>query len=507
MTATALSERHPSTSAWPELVPLDCPNLPSLPRTCLPAWAGDFASQLSVATETPYELAASMVLVACAAAAARRLEVEVTAGYREPCNLWIVAALPPGNRKSAVQTAAVAPLIEWERQQAGALGPDIARAQSERHTLEARAKDRRSKAAKAVDEHDMAALAQEAAMIEADLPEVPVAPQIWTSDATPERLGMLLADHGECMAWLSSEGGLFDLLQGRYSNGIPNLDLVLKAHSGDSERVDRAGREAVFLQCPRLSIGLSPQPDVLRGLAGKPGFRGRGLLARFLYFLPPSPLGFRSLSTEPMTPTAKYNYASGLKAMLDWPPLKTSETMGARHTVTLSVDARELWQDFALEIEREMRPGNSLEHVTDWAGKAPGAAARIAAVLHGIELVYGKPWEEEVSATTMARAIEFITVSQSHSVAAMDTMGADPTVASARHVWEWIRRGRRDEFKVRDAFNALRTRFPRVADLERALDVLIERGYVHVLTPEPKGRGRPSGPSVLVRPEIADTWK
>lgn len=59
--------------------------------------------------------------------------------------------------------------------------------------------------------------------------------------------GALLAEHGECMAWLSSEGGVFDLLQGRYSNGIPNLDLVLKAHSGDAERVDRGSRPPVFL--------------------------------------------------------------------------------------------------------------------------------------------------------------------------------------------------------------------------------------------------------------------
>ena len=56
---------------------------------------------------------------------------------------------------------------------------------------------------------------------------------------------------------------------------------------------DRGSRPPVFLKSPRLSIGLSPQPDVLRGLAAKPGFRGRGLLGRFLYLLPPSPLGFR----------------------------------------------------------------------------------------------------------------------------------------------------------------------------------------------------------------------
>ena len=50
------------------------------------------------------------------------------------------------------------------------------------------------------------------------------------------------------MAWLSSEGGVFDLLQCRYSNGNPNLDPVLKAHSGDPERADRGSRPAVYLR-------------------------------------------------------------------------------------------------------------------------------------------------------------------------------------------------------------------------------------------------------------------
>ncbi len=93
----------------------------------------------------------------------------------------------------------------------------------------------RNKAAKENDDSKAQELAREAADIEAELPDIPMQPQIWTSDATPERLGGLLAEHGECMAWLSSEGGIFDLLQGRYSNGIPNLDLVLKSHSGDAD--------------------------------------------------------------------------------------------------------------------------------------------------------------------------------------------------------------------------------------------------------------------------------
>jgi hypothetical protein len=101
---------------------------------------------------------------------------------------------------------------------------------------------------------------------------------------------------------MSAEGGVFDLIAGRYSNGAPNLDVYLKAHAGDSLRVDRVGRDSESVDAPALTIGLTIQPEVLRGLAEKPGFRGRGLLARFLFSLPRSGIGYRKISTSPVRP-------------------------------------------------------------------------------------------------------------------------------------------------------------------------------------------------------------
>ena len=507
MNADLLKAAAPPPEDWPELVPLDAPNLPRLDLAHLPGWAGDYASALAADTETPAELAAGMVLVTCASAAARRVRVMVKPGYFEPCNLWTVVALPPGNRKSGVQSAATAPLVVWERDKAEIMAPEITRITSELKTLEARAKEKRSKAARERDDNKAKELAREAADLEAELPEVPMPPQIWTSDATPERLGSLLAEHGECMAWLSSEGGIFDLLQGRYSNGIPNLDLVLKAHSGDPERVDRGSRPAVYLRSPRLSIGLSPQPDVLRGLAAKPGFRGRGLLGRFLYLLPPSPLGFRTLQSCPVPEGVHEAYAAGLRAMLDWESAIDEHGVESPHLLRLSSEAYTEWHAFARAIEEKMRPGRELEHFTDWAGKAPGAAARLAGVLHGIKHAHSRPWEAAITIETMNAALEIIAVITCHSLAALDMMGADPTIAAARFVWKWIERGRLAQFTVREAFNALRGTFPRVANLREALEALEERGYVEMIEPPRDGPGRPPSPTVRVRPEIARAWQ
>ena len=480
-------------------VNFDTPNLPRLNPDSLPAWVGIYARALATATETPLELAAGLTLATIAAAVARRFRLMVRPGYFEPLNLWVAVALPPSNRKSAVQSAATAPLLSWERAEAAHLADSVTAATSARKTAEARAASLRAKAGRTADEMLARDYAAQVATIEANLPDVLRVPQLWTSDATPERLGMLLADNAETMAWLSSEGGVFDLLNGRYSNGIPNLDLVLKAHSGDSERVDRAGRPPVFLERPLLTIGLSPQPEVLRGLSEKPGFQGRGLLARFLYFLPTSPLGYRALTSPRIPDAAIQAYEAGIHAILNVSPVVKEDGQTHPHLLRLSADAHSEWLDFARHIELGMRPGGTLEHLTDWAGKAPGLAARIAGVFHVVETVMTDAWQEEIPLATMTRALDHMAVATAHARQAFDLMGSDHRLASARRVWDWIEAGRRKRFSERDGWQALKGSFPRMTDLRDAFDSLEERGYVRTII-RPSEGGRPPSPTVVVRP-------
>jgi hypothetical protein len=73
--------------------------------------------------------------------------------------------------------------------------------------------------------------------------------------------------------------------------------------------VDRVNRPAEYVKQPAVTVALTMQPDVLAGLMDTPGFRGRGLLGRFLYASPTSLLGrrqpdaplFQSLFVTPIT--------------------------------------------------------------------------------------------------------------------------------------------------------------------------------------------------------------
>ena len=91
----------------------------------------------------------------------------------------------------------------------------------------------------------------------------------------------------------AAEGGVFDIIAGRYNGNIPNMDVWLKGHSGDMIRVDRKGRPPEYIRKPAMTLGLMIQPEVLKSIAAQPAFRGRGLIARFLYAMPVSQVGYR----------------------------------------------------------------------------------------------------------------------------------------------------------------------------------------------------------------------
>jgi len=489
------------TEPWAAPVPLDAAAIPPWPCNVFPPDIQRFVDALTASTETPAELPATMTLVVLAAAAQGKFRVRVAPDYFEPLSLWTCCALQSGSRKTAVWQAAVAPLVEWEAARRGELEPIIKRAESELKTLQGRADGLRAKAAKCSAD-DVQKFLREIEALENEMPEVPRLPQVWAADITPENLPVIMADNAECMALLSDEGGLFDTLAGRYSSGIPNLDVYLQGHAGSPVRVNRGSRPSVFLPRPALTIGITPQPDVVRALADKPGFRGRGLLARFLYAMPQSNLGRRTLRTAPVADYVRESYAATIRAMLDLPWGQDDKGRARAHVLTIAPDAMNLWTDFAHKIEAQLADGGTFAHITDWGGKLPGAAVRIAACFHVARHSHGEPWAQPVGADDMVAALSLAEVLSKHALLAFDAMGADAALDDARLILAWIARERLQEFSRRDCHAAHKHRFARAEELQAPLDVLVERGYIR-----PRGRavvkavGRPSQAY-----EINPTW-
>jgi hypothetical protein len=108
----APKEEKPSEpEPWDDPLPLDdCPVLPPFPVCELPAEWGAFVAQLARGTQTPSDEAALLSLAAFGGGLAGKYRICVRDGWYEPANLFAVAALPVGERKSAVFAEVMAPI-------------------------------------------------------------------------------------------------------------------------------------------------------------------------------------------------------------------------------------------------------------------------------------------------------------------------------------------------------------------------------------------------------------
>lgn len=490
---------------WEEIVSFGSATLPPFPITDLPDWLYRFVEMEAERTQTPPDLAGTLVLTALAAACAGTHEVVIPNGYREPLNLYGVIALPPGSRKTAVFEAVMKPIKEFEKAETAAQMPEIEAAKTSYEILKARLEKAKKEAANGKDamarlesESDAKALTQE--LISFPVPSIP---RRFADDVTPEKLAGLLAEQGGRMALLSAEGGTFDIIAGRYSDA-PNFDVYLKGHAGDTLRVDRQNRPPEFIDRPTLTMGLAVQPDVLQGLAAKPGFRGRGLLGRFLYSLPASNIGGRVVDFAPLSPeavAAGYEYNSRMMNLLTLAPAQDSDENPVPHSLHLTPAALELLTRWGKKVEKELSDGGELHSLPDWGGKLVGATLRMAGGLH---LASGEAGN--ISDITLGRAIRLAQYFTVHARAVFDMMGADAEIEGARRILDWIRRTRCEKFTKRDAHQALRSRFLKAAELDAPLALLVERSYICEETPERKGdSGRNPGKAFVVNPATQNT--
>jgi replicative DNA helicase len=478
--------------------------VPAFPVEVLPGWLGEYVAAVATATQTPPDLAGMLALAVLATVAAGAVDIEPRPGWREPLCLFVAVGMDAGARKSAVFTALTRPVADFERQQAAAALPGITETAVLRRIADQAAAQAEAAAGKAPadqqEERQAEAIARAA---EAASLAVPPVPRWLVDDATPEALAGLLATYGR-IALLSPEGDVFDQMAGRYNQtGGPNLGVYLKGHAGDLLKVDRRARPPEYVERPCLTIGLAVQPEVLRGLAGRPGFGGRGLLARFLYSLPASLVGHRQPGAPPVPAAVADRYTLELQALAASLATPTGPDAGEGPAViTLDQEAGDLLLAFERDLEPRLAAGSGdLAHLAGWAAKLAGATCRLAGLLH-LAGHLRDGWARPITGDTLAGAARLAGYLIEHARAVFYLMGADPRTDDARSLLDWMNRTGQAQFSRRDAHQAARGRFRKAADLEPALALLEEHGWLRRVDADPAGPkgGRPASPRFIVNP-------
>ena len=235
--------------------------------------------------------------------------------------------------------------------------------------------------------------------------------------STPEALGIVMAANHERIGLFSTEGGIFGIMAGRYGDKKGNIDLFLKAHSGYPYSTHRVGREPIAMDSPTLTICLTVQSDVISEIGKNRQFSGRGLLARFLYHKGRPQAGYRLRQLNLIPQSLLDKYRDHIFGLLDIPLIT--------RTLTLFPEAQEIWDKFYNEVEMELRPGGSLNDIKDWGSKLPGAAARIAGLLHYAEHGELAP-DIPISVNTVIASCAIGIYYKEHALAAFDLMRLSP---------------------------------------------------------------------------------
>ena len=492
---------------WPDPTPFGAPELPPFPVDALPDWLASYVRAEASATQVPPDLVGMLALAVLSSCVAGPIVLNPWGDWLEPLNLFTMVVLPTGHRKSAIFNTVTAPLHQFEAEATQHAAPALALARRRQHAAE-QALLRAQDAAAICPDHDprrpqlLEAVEQRLADLAAL--ELPVVPRLITDDCSPEKLAMLLAENDGRLAILSPEGGIFDLIAGRYSStGAPNLDHYLKGHAGDPIVVDRVSRAGEIIPHPALTVGLAVQPEVLRGLVARPGFHGRGLLARFLYAIPNATLGRRAISPAPVPAPVRTEYHHRIRALLTLTHSTPASSLAPRPSpLPFSPPAADLLREFAEAVEPRLAPSEDLDPIVDWASKLVGATARIAGLLHLASLNHPCPLSP-ISSPLVESAIAFAHYLVEHAKAAYNAMGLDPVVANVPDLLAWVRRTGRATFTRRDARRSMIGRLRSDADLDDALDQLEQHAFIRLRPHQRRpGQGRPPGPAYDVHPSL-----
>jgi hypothetical protein len=496
------------TDGWKDVVPFPIHNLPHFPTAVLPDWLWAFVQAKAQALETPEDLQAMLVLGVVAIAVMGKVAIQVGRDWEEPLNLYSTVVLPSGERKTPALNAAAGPLRDYQARAIREQQKPIAEAQFERDLLKQEFEQIKKQAASETDLAKCSQWNEQARTLAAELAAfaIPSPLQLLADDVTPEALPALLQEQGGRLGILSDEAGLFATFAGRYAKGVPNLDVICKAHDGSPITVNRAGKDRppVHVPNPLITLVLTPQPGIMRGLIRHPELRDQGLLARLCYSYPQSAVGFRTNRTPPAPQTVLQAFRDNLNTLLRIEPDHADDGQACPRLLSLTPEAGDVFLAFRDCVEQWMRPGEQLGDLQDWGNKLAGKVARFCGLLHLAEHVATeRPWTIPVSEQTMRAAVQIGEYLIPHALAAFGEMGLDTTFDNARELLEWIKEKRIGQLTVRDAQRAKQTRFRKAAEALAALELLEERGFLRrEMLGRHDGPGQPPSPVFLVNPSL-----
>ncbi|MDE6833914.1 MAG: DUF3987 domain-containing protein [Ruminococcus sp.] len=480
---------------WSMPTPLrsDKSDLIHYPANALPPILRDMTLAIAESTSTDIAMAGTALISSISYCFSGVYRMSGKYDHTEPLVIDALTIAEPSFKKSPVISAIKRPYVQftydWNEQNK----TDIFRCQAERKILESQLLALEKKNDVTADE--IANLKTKISNIQDNNFR-----RIAVDDVTPEALVRLLYDN-KSLLMISDEAGMLGNFNGRYSNNIPNLDLILKSYNGETYISDRVGRDSITLKRPYVSICLACQPYVFDSMINNTAFRGSGLISRLIYCFPSSNIGQRKYDTQPIPKNIAENYQHLIYRLLH-----KKFTYYDENETYLHFDSKafkEFVDYYNNFIEKNLL--TEMAFCRDWGGKYHGLILRICGIIHCVkcELDDKNPAEVHVNLDTLCSSIDIANYYREQAIFAYGQSDIDIGTVKAEKVIEKIKSKNIYKIRQNDLYRICRcTLFKNAQDFNETAEMLEEYGYIRRETVKGANGNNKSGIMIYINPNI-----
>ena len=305
-----------------------------------------------------------------------------------------------------------------------------------------------------------------------------VAPRLYVSNATIERLAVLLQKRPQGMLMISDELAALFLNMSRYSGGQDN-EFWLEAWNGNPYTVERMERPPITLDFMLVGLVGGLQPDKLAR-----AFKGDhdGMYARMLFSWPAEP-SYRPLTNE--VTEVEPDIVNALTRLIDIPAEDEAFTP---RSIPLSSEAVAAFECFRQSHDSTKRGLDGRER--EWWAKAPAHVLRLCGTLCILEWAFiGGPLPEQMEARHLESAVRLIKeYFWPHARAALRQIGLHDRHANARRLLCWIRSHARLEVSLKEARREALGQSLDAEQTEELLNGLVKAGWLRRCSTKTGGR-------------------
>lgn len=440
--------------------------------------------EVQSSTQAPMALVAASAMAVVSSCAQGLASVQRDEGLVGPIALYLMTLARSGERKTASDKKFRGPILEWERDIAEQMAPqvkDYFAAKSTWEAGEAGLKDAVRAAYKKGEKPEK--LEQDMRDHMLKRPRPVVVPRLLRGDDTQEALAVALQDYPVASVISSEAGVLFGSISMNPESVTRNFAQINLMWDGGPIKRGRTTQANVDVDCVAVTMGLQVQPAVMQNFAVKLGVlaTGIGYFARFLLSQPESTQGHRFFKAAPKGEPALNEFCQRAIKLLGF-PVSFVEGAGLMTTVlTFSPDARRLWIEFYDKVEEQLAKGRDYFDVQEVAAKIAEQAARISANYH----VYDRVAAIEISVDHMRKAIKLADWYLDESLRYFKMNVVPEAVMHADELEQWLARKQLELRSEYFPMNFIQKQAPNVVRkrkelLDAALQLLEAHGRVQL---------------------------